>query len=234
MKNSIAVLIVAILVVSAFTLPVYAKEPHHKGKPFKELWNAINELKDEINSLWEAVENIQLTPGPPGPQGPQGPPGPPGEQGPPGPQGEQGPQGLPGEVGPAGPPGPPGPAAEPTWTPVEKTLLGPLPYKSAGTVSWDIPDVVPDDAKEVLVYAYIYSGYTYVKGVMEFRFYTVEGDTEYSNYMYWFHHDRQVAVSFDSVNIWLPVTSDGKIYVTSTGTGASSNCGAYAYLIGYR
>lgn len=56
----------------------------------------------EVNN---AIETIELTPGPQGPQGPQGETGPKGDKGDPGPQGPQGPQGEKGEKGEKGDPG---------------------------------------------------------------------------------------------------------------------------------
>ena len=57
-----------ILILSIFASPVLAKDTQNNGKPFGELWDAIK-------SLWGAIENIELTPGPQGPQGPEGPEG---------------------------------------------------------------------------------------------------------------------------------------------------------------
>ena len=58
---------------------------------------------DEVNanfkSLADAINNVQLIPGPQGTQGPQGIQGPVGPQGPSGPEGAQGAQGLPGTQG---------------------------------------------------------------------------------------------------------------------------------------
>lgn len=67
----------------------------HMGTPFDRLWDAINELRDQI-------ANLNLIPGPPGPAGPTGVPGPSGEPGAagiPGPTGEPGPSGAPGPAG---------------------------------------------------------------------------------------------------------------------------------------
>ena len=84
----------------------------------------IESMKGGLPAVWEAINAIELTPGPVGPAGPIGPQGPPGPQGdvgpqgPIGPQGEQGPpgtNGVDGESGPAGPQGeqgPPGPQGE--------------------------------------------------------------------------------------------------------------------------
>ncbi|MFH1391192.1 MAG: hypothetical protein ABIH20_02665 [Candidatus Diapherotrites archaeon] len=54
------------------------------GKPFEEIWNAIDNLQNQIN-------NIELTTGPIGPPGEQGSQG---EQGPTGSEGPQGPPGI--------------------------------------------------------------------------------------------------------------------------------------------
>jgi hypothetical protein len=61
-------------------------------------------------SLYNMIQNIQLTPGPAGPAGPQGPPGPKGDTGETGPAGPQGPQGEQGPKGDTGATGPQGPA----------------------------------------------------------------------------------------------------------------------------
>ena len=67
---------------------------------------------DEVNAnfktLADAINNIQLIPGPQGTQGPQGMQGPVGPQGPAGNEGTQGAQGLPGPQGPQGIQGTPG------------------------------------------------------------------------------------------------------------------------------
>jgi hypothetical protein len=65
------------------------------AKPFEDIWNAITELG-------ERIDTIALTPGP---QGPQGEPGPIGPEGPQGPQGEKGDPGEPGAPAPRGPAG---------------------------------------------------------------------------------------------------------------------------------
>ena len=54
---------------------VLAKDTQSSGQPFNELWT-------EIRLIWDAVDNIELIPGPSGPQGEQGPEGPMGPQGP--------------------------------------------------------------------------------------------------------------------------------------------------------
>ncbi len=72
------------------------------------------QLRDTLTALDEAIEDIELTPGPAGPTGPAGPQGPAGPTGPAGPQGPAGatgpagPQGAKGDTGDTGPQGPAG------------------------------------------------------------------------------------------------------------------------------
>lgn len=80
---------------------IYAEAAPNPSKPFEAIWEAIQDLKNQI-------ANIQIIPGPQGPQGPAGLIGPQGEQGTQGPIGPQGEQGLVGPVGPIGHQGEPG------------------------------------------------------------------------------------------------------------------------------
>lgn len=104
------------------------ENPGKAGKPFEEIWNAIEGIWNELEDLQEQIfqeiadriadvdaeetgriaadinlqnqiDTIELTPGPEGPEGPEGP------QGPPGVDGATGADGLPGTDGAQGPPG---------------------------------------------------------------------------------------------------------------------------------
>ena len=89
---------------------ILAKETQTEGKPFNEIWSAIKGINVQIQSLWDAIHNIQLIPGPQGPPGEQGPMGPQGPAGINGIDGAQGPQGDKGEKGDTGDVGPAGPS----------------------------------------------------------------------------------------------------------------------------
>ena len=88
MKKISFVSLIVFIVISFLVGAVQAKDTQSNGKPFLE--------------IWDAIESIELTPGPPGPVGPQGPAGADGADGAQGPQGEQGPPGEQGLQGPAG------------------------------------------------------------------------------------------------------------------------------------
>jgi len=109
MKKATVLLVSVMLVVGIFVLPVFAKDTGvggdtPKGDPFEELWDAVHDMQDQIMSIWTAIEDIELTPGPQGEQGLQGdsgdlgPAGPQGPKGDPGPQGPTGTQGEPSEI----------------------------------------------------------------------------------------------------------------------------------------
>ena len=62
-----------------------------------QLQQQINNLRNDLTSIQNQVDNLQLTPGPEGPQSPQGEKGETGQQGPMGPPGPQGQRGPPGQ-----------------------------------------------------------------------------------------------------------------------------------------
>jgi hypothetical protein len=84
-----------------------AKADSHDNK-ITDHDSKIKNLEGGVPALWDAINKIQLTPGPVGPAGPMGPAGPSGPQGPAGVPGPAGAQGLKGDTGPAGPSGGPG------------------------------------------------------------------------------------------------------------------------------
>jgi len=114
----------------------------HASSPFGIIWEAINGLQTQIDTL----EPIPGPPGPAGEPGPQGIPGPIGLQGPAGPQGEPGLDGQPGEPGIQGIPGPMGPQGPAGPAGTIATVYQGSPYISQSlangetkTWAWTIP-----------------------------------------------------------------------------------------------
>lgn len=86
--KKIVISVLVMFILSIFAFSIVAKDTQSNGQGFNEIWDALNEIKDGITSLWVAIENIELTPGPEGPEGPQG------DKGDAGPQGEEGIPGI--------------------------------------------------------------------------------------------------------------------------------------------
>jgi hypothetical protein len=128
-------------------------------------------------------------------------------------------------------------STEVRWTPTPKIPLGSLPANPIGTVVFPIPASIPTTAKEVLVYAYIRTGYNYSSSLLEddieFKIYTEESGVQYAHYLF-AHWYPQNAWSYNSGTFWLPITSAREIRVTSTGTAAPGYAGGEIFIIGYR
>lgn len=123
-----------------------------------------------------------------------------------------------------------------TWTTIERPVkLGPLPETSDATVVYQLPDksVLPSSAREVLVYVFLYSGQQSDSQGINFEIFTQDGTKKYSKYFYW-HLYGQNAVSFNSENMWFPLTPDRKLFVRPSAKPASPNAGSRIDVIGYR
>ena len=125
----------------------------------------------------------------------------------------------------------------PSWThePEWKSMninLGSLP-SSATTKSFDMPGDVPEDATEVLVYVWSYSGQAGSSASATFSIYTQDGSEQYIKRHY-IRRYPQDAISYSSDNFWLPVTSERKIYAKLPVNLGSTNRAAGISVIGYR
>ncbi len=120
-----------------------------------------------------------------------------------------------------------------TWTSVSRRQIGYTNFRSTGTLSYEIPDIIPDDAIEVLVYAYfraeISSG-----SESHFKIYT-EGDEgeEYAKYITLVPDNSRGGWDTNSDNMWFPMTSSRRIFLTVP-NALSNNIYGYLYAIGYR
>ena len=108
-KKKAGIIAVAIIALSGISFAFAGnKDTQNNGVPFKEIWDAINGLQENVVEIWEYIEDIELTPGPEGPKGDPGDTGlagPEGLEGPPGEKGDTGDKGDTGTTGPRGPQG---------------------------------------------------------------------------------------------------------------------------------
>ncbi|MBN1188160.1 MAG: collagen-like protein [Dehalococcoidales bacterium] len=108
-KKAILAVLAVVLVTILAAGPILAAKPtEEEHNPFDAIWTAVTNIQTEIGKLWDAINDIELIPGPQVPQGEEVPQGIQGETGPQGPQGDMGPQGMQGETGPQGIQGPAG------------------------------------------------------------------------------------------------------------------------------
>jgi hypothetical protein len=80
-----------------------------------------------------------------------------------------------------------------------------------GKLCYDVPKDVPNDAKSMLLYSF---ATTHNLGGFQtgyYILYTKEGNTQYTMYMNFATGTPSVTIT--SANIWLPVTTERKIYV---------------------
>ena len=120
-----------------------------------------------------------------------------------------------------------------TWKSVPITLIGNTDFRSRGTLSYEIPSIIPDEAMEVLIYAYFYkrssSGST-----SHFKIHT-EGDDgeEYAKYITLTPYSYSYSHSSNTDNLWFPMPSSRRIFL-NVPNALSSSIGGLLYVIGYR
>ncbi len=120
-----------------------------------------------------------------------------------------------------------------TWTSVGFTHIGTTNFRSTGTLSFEIPALIPDDAIEVLIYAHFYSASSSGALTSHFKLYT-EGDDgeEYAKYVTLMIGSRSYYYS-NTDNLWFPMTSSRRVFL-NVPNALSGNIYGYLYVTGYR
>ena len=118
-----------------------------------------------------------------------------------------------------------------TWTSVPLTTIGTSNLQHAGTLAYTIPRVIPSTAREVLVLASIYCGYTPTI-YQHIKIYTQQGTNHYEKYLFMFSH-AQDAINTNSDNMWFPMTTNRRIYMEIP-SAHGGHCGGLLKAIGYR
>jgi hypothetical protein len=109
--------------------------------------------------------------------------------------------------------------------------MGHSPFNIAKTYSFSIPKVIPSSAKEVLIYARMWSVHCPKHADFDIKIYTREGHQRFEKYMFVVQWTKDAHTSTD--NMWFPMPSDRRLYVNIP--YRRSNCGAlWLSAIGYR
>ncbi len=123
------------------------------------------------------------------------------------------------------------------FTPINPSEIGQVPLVGGTTKEFALPASIPTDAKEVLIYAWVKSGSVSPSAAFNYHIFTREGATQYGQYLYASTY-QQNAISYNSDNFWLPVTSERIVGVTLAGTNgnftAGGNLSGSIVVIGYR
>lgn len=126
--------------------------------------------------------------------------------------------------------------AEKRFTPLD-VELGELSRTHGRSSSYELPSEVPASAREVLVHAWVRSGWSGTPGAS--RYYeisTAEGSRTLGHFFLRFSTYRQDAVAFNSETMWLPVSEDRTVRARLAGDGANLDQYTTAFLriIGFR
>ena len=121
-----------------------------------------------------------------------------------------------------------------TWTSVPMTSIGTSNMQHTGTVAYDIPSVIPNSAKEVLVLASASAGISgpnyrthYVK------IYTEQDQTQYEKYIFLTTYNQNAYHTTNSDNLWFPMTSGRQVFVKLT-YAHTGGVHIHLHAIGYR
>ena len=99
------------------------------------------------------------------------------------------------------------------WTSVPRTELGQSKLGQVTTESFVIPAVIPDSARDVLIFASVSSGYSGKASYDEVKIFTQRGSKHYEQYLgvaTW----TQSAINTNSDNMWFPMPNNRRVYVT--------------------
>jgi hypothetical protein len=118
------------------------------------------------------------------------------------------------------------------WTSVTITSIGSSNVRQTGTLAYDIPSVIPNSAKEILVFASVNVGNSGPDQLHFVKIYTRQAQQQYEKYIT-LHTFSQNAFSTNSDNLWFPMTSGRQVFLELTYAHTGSVT-VSLYAIGYR
>ena len=124
---------------------------------------------------------------------------------------------------------PPNPAE---WNSIPLEQIGTINLRNRNTQSFLIPSIVPDTAKEILIYVYLKAGYS-PSGFTHVKVFTEKShERRFEKYIpirTW----PQDAHTKTADNMWFPMTQNRRVYVKVL-NALSGNVEGHLYVIGYR
>src|SRR5580693_1409664 len=99
-----------------------------------------------------------------------------------------------------------------SWVDASDLLIGPIDFATANTVSYTLPDL-PDNVDQVLIFIWGYSGAATGSFSRLFDIWTAESSGLKYRMKFFIFSYPQNAIGFNSDNIWLPLTSERRLYV---------------------
>ena len=121
-----------------------------------------------------------------------------------------------------------------TWTSVPMTIIGNFTLQHTGTVAYDIPSVIPNSAKEVLVLASARAGVSEPNHRTHYvKIYTEQDQTQYEKYIFLISYNQNAYHTINSDNLWFPMTSGRQVFVNLT-YAHTGGIRVFLHAIGYR
>ena len=111
--------------------------------------------------------------------------------------------------------------------------LGPLPSGKSTLLNYNIPDKIPDSAREIFIYAYIATDF--VKGGEQgFKISVKLDDSREAAFYLYTHANTKPGWAYNSDNVWLPLPVDREVRVQALGAPLFGSWEGGVKIIAYR
>ena len=117
------------------------------------------------------------------------------------------------------------------WTSVTKTHIGSSNLRHVSTITFTIPNIIPSDAKEVLIFVSVESGRARNGHAQDLKIFTQIGSTRYEKYLTVLAYPQE-AWNTNSDNMWFPMPPNRRVYLTVPAVHGG-NVGARLFAIGH-
>ncbi len=120
-----------------------------------------------------------------------------------------------------------------TWTSVDPTSIGDTNFHSTGTLSFEIPSFIPDNAIEVLIYVYLRSSSSSGAHNSVIKIYTEgEDGEEYAKYVSLIPGRSYYYIITE--NMWFPMPSSRRVFLNVPNSYSGTNQYVSLAVTGYR